>query len=52
MGIPEVFCVRDLERFATSYLDQNAIGYYNSGADDEETLRDNVNSFKKLVSKH
>ncbi|XP_065057784.1 2-Hydroxyacid oxidase 1-like [Rhopilema esculentum] len=41
-------CIKDLEDFALKALPKNAYGYYASGADDEQTLRDNTNAFKRL----
>ncbi|RDD47321.1 Hydroxyacid oxidase 1 [Trichoplax sp. H2] len=48
MALPEVICVRDVEKYAIAHLNKNALGYYDSGADDEETLNDNINACKKL----
>ena len=42
-----VCCIDDLERSARARLDKNTNGYYNSGADAEETLRDNVNAYQR-----
>lgn len=41
-------CLNDFEAHARKILPLNALGYYQSGACGEETLRLNVNSFKKL----
>ncbi|EDV21349.1 uncharacterized protein TRIADDRAFT_50856 [Trichoplax adhaerens] len=41
-------CIRDIEQFASENLSKNALSYYNVGADDEETLRDNVEIFKRI----
>jgi len=46
---PQLVCVNDYEKKAISILDANARGYYQSGADDEQTLHDNVADFKKYV---
>lgn len=40
-------CVRDYEKQALSILDRNARDYYQSGANEEQTLQDNVNDFKR-----
>ncbi|XP_037089092.1 peroxisomal (S)-2-hydroxy-acid oxidase GLO3-like [Pollicipes pollicipes] len=42
-----VVCIDDLERSALARLDQNALGYYSSGADGEQTLRDNIAAFQR-----
>lgn len=42
-------CVDDYEKRARSLLDRNASGYYTSGANDEQTLGDNVNDFKRYA---
>ena len=40
-------CVKDFEDFAKQNLPKNAFDYYQSGADDEYSLQDNVLSFKR-----
>ena len=40
-------CVEDFEKAAFQILDSNALDYYNSGADEELTLSDNRNAFKR-----
>lgn len=40
-------CVDDYEKEAHAKLSQQALDYYRSGADEEITLRANVESFKK-----
>ncbi|XP_037089091.1 hydroxyacid oxidase 1-like isoform X2 [Pollicipes pollicipes] len=42
-----VVCIDDLERSALARLDQNARGFYSSGADGEQTLRDNIAAFQR-----
>ncbi|XP_035698212.1 hydroxyacid oxidase 1-like [Branchiostoma floridae] len=39
-------CLADFENFARESLDTNASNYYNSGANNEQTLRDNVDAFR------
>lgn len=41
-------CLNDYEKWARKILPKNAIGYYESGATDEQTLRDNKAAFKRL----
>ena len=41
-------CVDDYEREAFKRLSKESLGYYASGADEEITLRANVEAFKKL----
>lgn len=40
-------CLQDFEDFATTYLPKNALDYYRSGANDEQTLDDNREAFKR-----
>ena len=42
-----VCCIDDLEKSALLRLDNNTRGFYNSGADAEETLRDNVAAYRR-----
>lgn len=42
-----VVCLADIAAIARQKLDRNAYSYFASGADEEQTLRDNVNSFKR-----
>lgn len=39
--------VDDFEYLAKKKLPRNAFDYYSSGADDEQTLKENVNAFKR-----
>lgn len=43
-----MFCVADFEKYAQARLDSNAWGYYSSGANQEQTLRDNVEAFRRF----
>lgn len=45
---PEPLCVADYERLAGDCLEQGALGYFAGGANDERTLRDNVEAFARL----
>ena len=40
-------CVKDFEQEARLKLDRNAWNYYSSGANQEQTLRDNVNAYNR-----
>ncbi|KAJ3413391.1 Hydroxyacid oxidase 1 [Chytridiales sp. JEL 0842] len=40
-------CIKDFQNLALAKLDKNARDYYESGADDEETLRDNIAAFSR-----
>ena len=40
-------CVEDFEQEARFKLDRNAWNYYSSGANLEQTLRDNVDAYKR-----
>ncbi|XP_037089179.1 hydroxyacid oxidase 1-like [Pollicipes pollicipes] len=42
-----VVCIDDLKQSALARLDKNALGYYNSGADGEQTLRENIAAFQR-----
>ena len=40
-------CLDDYEQLAKDKLDRNAYNYYSSGASNQQTLRDNVQAFKR-----
>ena len=40
-------CVEDYEKHAINVLPAAAYDYYRSGADQEQTLKDNKNAFKR-----
>ncbi|XP_043242582.1 peroxisomal (S)-2-hydroxy-acid oxidase GLO3-like [Amphibalanus amphitrite] len=42
-----VCCIDDLERTALARLDKNTNGYYNAGADAEQTLKENVTAYQR-----
>jgi (S)-2-hydroxy-acid oxidase len=42
-----MLCLSDFEKYARSRLDGNAWGYYSSGANQEQTLRDNEEAFRR-----
>lgn len=44
---PEPLNVRDYERMFEQTLEPGAFGYFTGGADDERTLRDNVDAFER-----
>jgi hypothetical protein len=48
-GEEAVVCLDDFEREAVKVLPKNAFDYFRSGADDEATLRDNIDAFKRSV---
>ena len=43
----EMFCVSDFEEHARKVLPKNAWDYYSSGANQEQSLRDNVDAFSR-----
>ena len=43
-------CVDDYEQEARLRLDRNALLYYFTGSDAEQTLRDNVDAFSRLLT--
>lgn len=40
-------CVADFEEYARKFLPKSVYDYYRSGADDQETLADNVAAFSR-----
>jgi YHS domain-containing protein len=40
-------CVDDIREIASLKLDRNAYGYFFSGAEDKQSLRDNIAAFKR-----
>ena len=40
-------CVADFEKFAHEALPRNAVDYYRSGANNQETLQENVKAFTR-----
>ena len=50
MALGKTFvCLEDFEKGAERKLDRNAWGYYQSGAMNEETLRDNVKAYSRYL---
>ena len=47
LNLRAMFCLSDFEKYARTQLDGNAWGYYSSGADQEQTLRDNEEAFRR-----
>lgn len=45
---PDVVTVADIERLGDAKLERTVRGYYDSGADREQTLRENVHAFSRL----
>ena len=45
-----VVCLADLAKIAKKKLDRNAYNYFSSGADKEQTLRDNEEAFRRCLS--
>ena len=43
----EMLCLADLEAHAKAVLGRNAWGYCSSGANQEQTLKDNVEAFAR-----
>lgn len=42
-------CVEDFERYAYQHLPRNALDYYRSGANDEQSLKDNRLAFSRYL---
>ena len=42
-------CISDFEKHARAFLPKNALDYYLSGANEEVTLRESNNAFKRYV---
>ena len=40
-------CIDDIREIASPKLDRNARCYYFSGAEEEQSLKDNINAFKR-----
>ncbi|XP_076339475.1 2-Hydroxyacid oxidase 1-like isoform X2 [Tachypleus tridentatus] len=41
-------CLDDFENFAAKHLNKSAFDYYRSGANQEQTLRENIEAFRRL----
>ncbi|KAL7991291.1 hypothetical protein Chor_015547, partial [Crotalus horridus] len=41
-------CIADFEKFAKKFLQKSVYDYYKSGADDQQTLAENVAAFSRL----
>lgn len=46
---PAMFCLADYEEKAKGKLDKGAWDYYSSGANQQQSLRDNVEAFSRYV---
>lgn len=44
----KLVCIRDFEENMRKVLPKEAIGYYTSGADEEHTLRKNIDDLQKI----
>ena len=42
-----MFCLSDFEAYAHKVLDRNAWSYYSSGVNQEQTLKDNEEAFRR-----
>ena len=42
-------CLADFEKYFYNFLDKNARDYYSHGANQEQTLKDNVEAFMRYV---
>lgn len=42
-----MYCLKDIEEYTQQALGKNARDYYSSGADGQQTLRDNIESFSR-----
>lgn len=40
-------CIADFEKFAKKFLQKSVYDYYKSGADDQQTLAENVAAFSR-----
>lgn len=47
--LSDLVCLDDVEERALAILPKSVRGYYESGADDEQTVRANRKAFKKSV---
>lgn len=45
--LPRLVCIRDYEEHARSVLQKSVYDYYKSGANDQETLADNIRAFSR-----
>ena len=44
----QMLCIDDIERYALQHLSKASADYYKSGANDEQTLRENRIAFSRL----
>ena len=47
MAAQQLVCLDDFEKYAFKSLPLNALDYYRSGANDQVTLKDNVEAFRR-----
>ena len=43
----KMVCVDDFERYAEKTISSSTLGYFQGGADDEVTLKENVMAFRR-----
>lgn len=48
----KLVCVSDYELQAKKLLPKSVFDYYSSGADEQQTLRDNITAFSRYVTGH
>lgn len=46
--MPQMLCIDDFEKYALEHLSKATADYYRSGANDEQTLRENRSAFSRL----
>uniref|UniRef100_A0A2K6KTQ2 (S)-2-hydroxy-acid oxidase n=1 Tax=Rhinopithecus bieti TaxID=61621 RepID=A0A2K6KTQ2_RHIBE len=49
--LPRLICINDYEQHAKSVLPKSIYDYYRSGANDEETLADNIAAFSSCITR-
>jgi len=47
MALLEMVCLQDFEKQFSHSLNKNALDYYTAGANNELTMRDNVEAFSR-----
>ena len=48
-NLTEAVTLDDLERYAATWLDKTAFDYFSTGADDDVTLHENRQAFKRYT---
>jgi len=49
MAFYDMVCLKDFEKTFSYSLDKNALDYYSAGANHEQTMKDNVEAFSRLI---